>query len=311
MPINNIQDITTALLKVLFNQRRVSEFAETKCNGILCPECIGHPQDKIHHAIKEQRALTFILPAFPAKSANRQKTLSEKPDRGEIIGLSNLNRLCQTLEEIYPVGIKLIICSDGRVFNDLVLVSDDHVDVYQKGIQQIIKEYQLTHLSTFALDEVYPCHNYQIMRELLMAEFGQSLDELKQHVATDPHARYQFNGIHRFIVEDQFALKPGQTKNKTRQQAKQIAYEVIRRSNAWSRLLTNYFPQSVRLSIHPQPCGSEKIGVHLLPTSNRWSTPWHNVLLKKGKRWQLIKRQEAEQLGARLNKDHYVLEAYS
>jgi pyoverdine/dityrosine biosynthesis protein Dit1 len=213
------------------------------------------------------------------------------------------------MQEIYPVGIKLIICSDGRVFNDLVLVSDLHVDVYQKGIQQIIEDYQLTHLSTFSLDEVYPCHNYLVMRELLMIEFGQTLDELKQHIASTPSARYQFNGIHRFIVEDQLALKPGQTKNKTRQDAKQIAYEVIRRSNAWSRLLANYFPQSVRLSIHPQPCGSEKIGIHFLPTSNRWSTPWHNVLLKNAEGWQLIKKQEAEQLGARLNHDHYVLEA--
>ncbi|WP_131795656.1 isocyanide synthase family protein [Fluoribacter gormanii] len=309
MSINTVQKTTTALLDVLLNQRRISELAETKCTGILCSECIRHPQEKIQQAVREQRPLTLILPAFPAKSANRQKTLSEKPDRGEIIGLSNLNQICHTMQEIYPVGIKLIICSDGRVFNDLVLVSDLHVDVYQKGIQQIIEDYQLTHLSTFSLDELYPCHNYQIMRELLMIEFGQTLDELKQHIATDPSTRYQFNGIHRFITEDQFALKPQQTKSKTRQEAKRIAYEVMRRSNAWSRLLANYFPQSVRLSIHPQPCGSEKIGIHFLPTSNRWGTPWHNVLLKNADGWQLIKRREAEQLGARLNNDHYVLEA--
>ncbi|HHS8307245.1 TPA: L-tyrosine/L-tryptophan isonitrile synthase family protein, partial [Legionella anisa] len=309
MSMMSVQETTTALLNVLLNQRRVSELTEKQCSGILCPECTRHPQQKIQQAITEQRMLTLILPAFPAKSSNRQKTLSEKPDRGEIIGLSNLNQLCQTMQEAYPVGVKLIICSDGRVFNDLVLVNDLHVDVYQKGIQQIIEDYQLSHLSTFSLDDVYPYHNYQIMRESLMIEFGQSLGELKKHIATEQSARYQFNGIHRFIVEDQLALKPEQTKNKIRQEAKHIAYEVIRRSNAWSKLLAHYFPQSVRLSIHPQPCGSEKIGIHFLPVSNRWSTPWHSVLLKNAQGWQLVKREEAERLGARLNDDHYVLEA--
>lgn len=309
MSIATEQDTTSALLKILFHHRRLTELSEKKCRGILCTKCIRHPQHQIQQAVKEQRILTLILPAFPAKSANRQKTISENPDRGEIIGLTNLNELCQTLQKIYPVGVKLIICSDGRVFNDLVLVSDAHVDVYQKGIHQIIQDYQLSHLSTFSLDNVYPNHNFLMMRELLMSEFGQPLDSLKKSLSLDPNARYQFNGIHRFIMEDQFALKPGQTKNQIRQEAKQTAYEVIRRSNAWSQLLRCYFPQSVRLSIHPQACGSEKIGIHFLPVSNRWSTPWHNVLLKNGPRWHLVKRQEAEQMGARFNEDHYVLEA--
>lgn len=309
--MNTVQQTTSELLKLLLNQRRVSEVCESTCQGVLCAACTYHPQQKIQAAIAEQRVLTLILPAFPAKSANRQKTLSEKPDRGEIIGLTNLNQLCQNMQEIYPVGVKLIICSDGRVFNDLVLVSDHHVDVYQKGIQQIIDEKQLTHLSTFSLDNVYSCLNFETMRELLMFEFGQSLEELKQQIRTKDESLYLFNGIHRFIIEDQLALRPELSKNKIRNETKHIAYEVIRRSNAWSQLLACYFPQSVRLSIHPQPCGSEKTGIQFLPGSNRWSTPWHNVLLKGAHGWRLVKRQEAELLGAQLHNDHYVLEACS
>jgi pyoverdine/dityrosine biosynthesis protein Dit1 len=310
MSINKIQSTTSALLKLVLSQRRVSEVSEKTCVGILCNQCRYHPQQKIQNAVREQRILTLILPAFPAKSANRQKTLSEKPDLGEILSLINLNRLCQTMQEVYPVGVQLIICSDGRVFNDLVLVSDPHVDLYQQGIEHIIKEHQLTHLSTFSLDQVYPCSDYQIMRQLLMTEYGESLDALRQNIAEDPNARYQFNGMHRFIIEDQYALKPEYSKNKLRKEAKKITYELMSRSNVWSRLLVQYFPQSVRLSIHPQPCGSEKIGIQFLPSANRWGTPWHNFLLKKAQGWSLVKRQEAEKLGARLNHDHYVLEAY-
>lgn len=115
MSIATEQDTTSALLKILFHHRRLTELSEKKCRGILCTKCIRHPQHQIQQAVKEQRILTLILPAFPAKSANRQKTISENPDRGEIIGLTNLNELCQTLQKIYPVGVKLIICSDGRV----------------------------------------------------------------------------------------------------------------------------------------------------------------------------------------------------
>ena len=32
--------------------------------------------------------------------------------------------------------------------------------------------------------------------------------------------------------------------------------------------------------------------------TNRWSTPWHNVLLKNAQGWQLVKRQEAERTGS-------------
>ncbi|MDR3502439.1 MAG: isocyanide synthase family protein [Legionella sp.] len=304
-----MEETTQQLLRLIMNQRRISEDTEKKCPGLECTRCSPHPRAKIQQAIRDEHTLTLILPAFPAKSANRQKTLSAKPDRGEIMGLTQLNQLCQNMHKIHQPGVKLIICSDGRVFNDLVLVNDADVDLYQQGIQKIISEHKLHHLTTFNLDEVYLGHNYQSMRELLMLEFGQSLTRLKQQILEEPHWRYQFNGIHRFIIEDQLVLKPEQSKNKVRQQAKETTYEVMRRSNAWSALLTKYFSQSIRLSIHPQPCGSEKMGIQFIPSSNRWSTPWHNVLLKDAQGWQLIKREEAVRLGATLDEDHYVLEA--
>lgn len=307
--MSTIEDTTQQLLRLIMNQRRISEDAEKKCPGVACGFCSQLPRAKIQQAICDERMLTLILPAFPAKSANRQKTLSAKPDRGEIMGLTQLNQLCQNMQKIYQPGVKLIICSDGRVFNDLVLVSDADVDLYQQGIQNIIAEHRLNHLTTFNLDEVYLGHNYQNMRELLMLEFGQSLASLKQQILEEPHWRYQFNGIHRFIIEDQLVLKPEQSKNKVRQQAKETAYEVMRRSNAWSELLAQYFSQSLRLSIHPQSCGSNKMGIQFISSGNRWSTPWHNVLLKDAQGWQLIKREEAERLGATLDEDHYVLEA--
>ncbi|KTC97721.1 isocyanide synthase family protein [Legionella erythra] len=305
----NHDEVVNELTFLLMNRLRSSEPGHSACRKALCPHCQHHPRQYLTFAIQRQLPLVMILPAFPAKSANRKKTLSPHPDRGEVMGLSHLNALCASMQQTYSHGVKLIICSDGRVFNDLVLVSDEDVDIYQRGIKQIIKDNQLNHLSTFSLDDIYDSLTYTRMRERLMMEYAESLPALLTRIEDDPALLYQFNGIHRFIVEDQLALHPGLSKNQIRKQAKSVAYEVIRRSNAWSRLLAKSFPNSLRLSIHPQPCGSDKLGIQFLPASNQWATPWHNVMLKRPNGWQLVKRQEAEQLGARLNHDHYVLEA--
>lgn len=305
---NDVQALR--MITILMKYQRRSTVNALNCSRLTCPSCQKHPKNIIQQAILTQQPLTLILPAFPAKSANRQKTLSEQPDLGERMGLINLDKLCQSLHQLHQPGVRLIICSDGRVFNDLVLVDNADVEIYQQGLEKIIKEEKLDYLSLFSLDDVYTNLDFAAMRVQLMLDFGESLEQLKQRIRTNSDALYLFNGIHRFIVEDQLALKPHQSKNQTRLQAKETAYNVVRRSNAWSKLLAAHFPHALRLSIHPQPCGSEKFGIQFLPASNSWATPWHNVLLKNREHWQLIKRIDAEKLGARLNHDHYVLEGH-
>ncbi|STX27869.1 pyoverdine biosynthesis protein PvcA [Legionella beliardensis] len=306
-----MHEIAKHIIALLLNHKRQVKIYAKDCQGNYCVNCQEPHLFKVIQALKVQQPLILILPAFPAKSANRQKTISAKPDLGEIMGLRNLNELCKEIEQLHPLGVKLIICSDGRVFNDLVLVDDEDVDIYQQGIQAIITHNQLTHLSTFSLDDIYPHQDYERMREQLINQFGESVLSIKKRIQLDEMLLYQFNGIHRFITEDQLYLRTSMSKNQVRKEAKQIAYDVLRRSNAWSNLLAMNFPQAIRLSIHPQPCGSEKLGIQFLPAANCWATPWHNVLLKNRQCWQLVKRIEAERLGATLKQDHYVLEDYA
>jgi pyoverdine/dityrosine biosynthesis protein Dit1 len=69
---------------------------------------------------------------------------------------------------------------------------------------------------------------------------------------------------------------------------------VIQRSNAWSRLLELQFSEALRLSIHPQPRVSNKIGVFLVAPSDVWRTPWHAVAVRRGGEVVLMPRSEAE-----------------
>lgn len=238
---------------------------------------------KISRQMEARVPVQIVLPAFPAKSSNREKTMGVLPDLGEVLALQRLDNLCKEIQKAYSPGAEILICSDGRVFNDLVLVSDTAVNAYQKGISKIIADFSLTHLKTFNLDDVFSDHTYSEMRKELMNGYT-------SHAQIE---RSLFNGIHRFIFEDRLVLAPRESREKTRQEAKEIAYQVVERSQAWGKLVEAHFPDAVRLSIHPQSADSEKIGIRLLPSDNIWRTPWHSVVFVQGEKAVLIPRKEA------------------
>jgi pyoverdine/dityrosine biosynthesis protein Dit1 len=301
-----------AIMKNLIALRRAYP-EKLSCTHAHQSDCFFIHEQKLAASIASQQPIRFILPAFPAKSPNPNKTATAMPDLGERLALKSLNQLCKKIHAVYPLGVEIVICSDGRVFNDLVKVSDNDVNAYAQAIQEIIYQDHLSYLTTFSLDNYYCQLPYEVMREKLMYEFGESLTTLKERVKNLDHDKKLFNGIHRFIFEDQHALFSTLTKNKIRTQTKTIAYEVIRRSNAWSRLLEKHFPEAVRLSIHPQLCGSEKFGILLLKSEDAWATPWHRVVVQQGHDHVLARKATALQNGAKpvyINQtfSHYVMD---
>lgn len=74
----------------------------------------------IYGHIKAQRPVPMCLPAFPFKSPNHKyKVMGTLPDKAEEFALANLNGLCEAINEIYPIGCKLTIISDGLVYNGM------------------------------------------------------------------------------------------------------------------------------------------------------------------------------------------------
>lgn len=304
--------IATEVIKLLFKHRRMAGSDYQLCQHDENGNCFAPHQHKILAHIQQGKPITFVLPAFPAKSPNLTKTAGVLPDLGERLALRFLDQLCQKIWSFYPPGAQVMICSDGRVFNDLVKVSDKNVDTYAEGIRHIIREEALTHIGTFALDDFYGAMPYDVMREKLVNDYGESITLIKEKVKIETAAKNLFNGIHRFIYEDQLSMFE-LSKNQVKIITKEIAYRVIQRSNAWSRFVEKHFPGAVRLSIHPQACGSEKLGIMLLQSVDVWATPWHRVVLFDGKNHVLIRKKEAEALGAQpvfANNQfsHYVVE---
>lgn len=59
-----------------------------------------------------------VLPAFPHKSSNLDKVSSPMPDKGEELALRRLIIFAESIEKIYPPGVRIWIVSDGHVFSD-------------------------------------------------------------------------------------------------------------------------------------------------------------------------------------------------
>lgn len=297
----------TEIMKDVMQYRR-SAGGHAHCSAENpCDECLSPHLPKVIAAIEANAPVTFVLPAFPGKSPNPNKVLGHLPDMAERRALQFLGDLCARVQRLHAPGARVILCSDGRVFSDVVGMQEEHVTQYQDAISRMIVELGLTNvIHTFNLDDLFDCTGFDDMRVALMDRHGAPLETLQEKVRRggkegadkeSEDANRMYCGITRFLLED--AATPGQTKSKTaiQKDCRVRAYEVIRRSNAWSGLVESHFPQAVRLSIHPQTCGSRKLGIHLMHAET-WLTPWHGVAMEMDGKFILVKRSQAEAMGA-------------
>jgi pyoverdine/dityrosine biosynthesis protein Dit1 len=270
------------------------------CGHRPCPECFAPHGSKVRAFMDAGRPIHFILPAFPAKSPNPRSVLGTLPDMAERLALDFLQGLCDRIGRVYAPGARITICSDGRVFSDLVRLRDDDVTAYTRGVEALVGDLGAESLDLFDLDEAFTAEDFDELRRLLDRHHAEPLEEIRRRVKTGAAQAHAFNGIARFLFEDRVVLEPHRSRTAVRNECKELAYRVIQRSVAWSDLIGERFPESVRLSIHPQACHSEKIGIYLIQTRDNWLTPWHGVAVEAGGRFFLMKRHQAESLGATL-----------
>lgn len=310
-------EIVMKIYSLLMSHRRVpASNPGSLCSSASCEKCKSQYLPNIVKAVEAHMPIKFVLPAFPGKSPNHEKVLGHLPDYGEELALVFLNNLCENINMHYQPGAEIIICSDGRVFSDVIGMKEVHVTEYQNKINQMIESLNLNNLSVFNLDEIYADNrdmSFNEMRQKLMSTYGESLEVLKQRVRNgddnaeskanldEVEANRMYKGMVRFLFEDGNYTKNILQLSRTaiQKKARIKAYEVILRSNAWSNLIAEIFPEAVRLSIHPQSCGAKKLGIKLIGNES-WMTPWHGVAVESEHGFKLLKRSEAESLGAEL-----------
>jgi pyoverdine/dityrosine biosynthesis protein Dit1 len=279
-----------------------------------CERCLSYHHARVARYVEQGRPVELVLPAFPGKSPNRHKVLGTLPDMAEWLSLEFLQRLSCWIAEIYSPGARIVICSDGRVFSDLVRIADLDITAYQAGIRHMLEGLHATvggasnaksspqarPLELFNLDDEHEVTDYDEMRRHLVATYGEPLEKIQADVRAGGEPLSLYRGITRFLLDDRSDNEPGASRTALQKECRRLAYGVIQRSKAWGGLVVKKFPHALRLSIHPQACSFEKIGIHMLETADNWLTPWHGVAVDVGGRFVLMRRSQAEELRATL-----------
>ncbi len=295
------RDVARDVLEVLFHDNRVLPGVPQG----LTPTSEALHRPHVEALVRSGQPIELVLPAFPAKAPNPKKVLGPLPDLAEARALERLSELLDELEKVYAPGARLIIASDGHVFADLVGVPEGDVDRYRDALLALVHDARVRwfELST-ALGNEKPVR----LRAHLLEKYAASEDALHARVKTVPALAAQLDGIHRFLFEDEIVLHPELTRSQAKKQTRARAYEVVRRSEAWGALVAQTFPQAMRLSIHPQPDPSVKIGLNLLGVRDPWLTPWHAAAVVSPSGTTLMHRADAEALGAHVSEDGTYLE---
>jgi pyoverdine/dityrosine biosynthesis protein Dit1/AcrR family transcriptional regulator len=273
---------------------------EPSCNEGFCEACFRLHESKIRYFTSQNQPVHFVLPAFPAKSPNTSKVLGKLPDLGEEVALVTLETMCKEIQSVYAPGALITICSDGRIFSELVGVTDIDVSDYVQSVHEMILRNNLSSINIVNLEDLLEGGSFDQVRAKVLETFAEDIDELHARLGTSGEFKGMFNGIHRFITDDRRFLYPEISATQTKEQSKPIALKVIQHSNAWTRFLATVYPTSVRLSIHPYPAHSDKIGIQITKATDNWITPWHGVIVLEDDGYVLMKRSEAEALGAQV-----------
>ncbi|MGV9853588.1 L-tyrosine/L-tryptophan isonitrile synthase family protein [Streptomyces sp. NPDC003442] len=296
MPLTTTPDtrstsgISAAILNLLLPHHRTTTAAP---GGVVA---FPHQLRQIDHFVRAGEPVVFTLPGFPCKSPNPAKVLGHLPDQGERLSLGFLNTLCGEIERIHAPGARVIICSDGHVFGDLIRVPDDHIDRYADALGHLIREAALHRLSVFDLRDVLGDLPHGAKRARVQQRYAPTLEALRAEVRSEGHTLALYRGITRFLVDDTADFTG--TRSALQRDCRKRAYGVIQRSRAWGALIAEHHPRAVRLSIHPQAIGAPKFGIRLLDAPDVWTTPWHSAALHRTDgTWTLMPRIRADQLG--------------
>ncbi|MDH6115331.1 pyoverdine/dityrosine biosynthesis protein Dit1 [Kitasatospora sp. MAP12-15] len=286
-----------AILNLLLPHRRTADPDTT--GGI---DSFPEQLRQIADFVRAEDPIVITLPGFPCKSPSPAKVLGHLPDEGERLSLTFLNGLCSAIHEVYAPGARMVICSDGHIFGDLIHVPDDHIDAYADELAAMIRREHLDHLSVFDLRDVLGDLPYDAKRAHVHSQYAPTVEELRVEVKSDEATLALYRGITRFLTEDTVGFEG--TRSALQRECRQRAYGVIQRSRAWGDLIAEHHTRSVRLSIHPQRRGSAKFGIRLLDAQDAWSTPWHSTVVhRRDGGWELMRRSEAEQLGRVIVRD--------
>ncbi|KAK7992579.1 putative ABC1 transport protein [Apiospora saccharicola] len=290
--------ISVAILATIF------DYASNKFDDSIHRLAAGNPKflSIVDGFVLSEQRVEMCLPAFPFKSANKvYKVFSVLPDKAEELALERLNTMCVRIGEIYAPGAKVLIISDGLVYNDLLCIPDRDTWAYGEALRDMALHKGFVHIAFSRLqdlvkfplprgelNEITYVANATNFRRYLLNKYGDDDINIDHEIATNTDTRLTYCGYKRFLESDLKHIFPrgkGRTSNGYKRDVKFLAKEMLIRGYAFAGAAKAAFPKHLRLSIH-QSTGEHKISMSLLNTKTGFTTPWHcSVALMADGEW--------------------------
>jgi len=130
--------------------------------------------------VEHYQPIQLVLPAFPAEIAEPGENGGALPDYGEVLALKASRSPLPRYFLLLCAGATLVICSDGRVFSDLVRVSDEDVNAYAAGIRDIIRD-TASRTSPPTTSKMFSnTLDYDGCAKALVDDFGATVEEIRR-----------------------------------------------------------------------------------------------------------------------------------
>jgi pyoverdine/dityrosine biosynthesis protein Dit1 len=184
----------------------------------------------------------LILPGFPYKSVSHKKTMGVLPDLGEVKALETLSCLVNEISDVIDRRCRIIICSDGFAFNDLKGVTDKNVILYRESLKQMI--HLKSDIDVIGLDDLLPNKSIKEKRITLRDKYLQDLDMVHFYCESEMLRDLHHNLF--IFAQHDLLKKEYESKKEFKQRCREVAFEVMCRSYAWSTLIENAYPKSLR-----------------------------------------------------------------
>ena len=233
--------------------------------------------------IQQDEKIPLVLIGFSMKSPSPAKTLSQFADRAEYEALNHLNNFTESISDVYDVGAKFKIYTDGRIFTDSIVgASDERVTKYIQGLRNFLTKLKSKKLDIIAPEDFYKTTG-ENARKMLFSDFPVKREEILSLLEKDIFLKEYKTFMRDFYAKDIRAQNPGLSIRQSRNSGEKVALSVICAAESLGRYVNSIFgDRMIRLSVHAKPVHDiqNKVGIYLNALKENCPMPWHGAALK-------------------------------
>lgn len=234
---------------------------------------------RIVPTIQDKSRLLFVLPGFPFKDQNRFRVPfdANMPDMAEISFMIRLYNLTQTMYQVHPYGVDVVILTDGKLYGEIFGVPEEMVSSYMKRLIMYRNRLNLQGTISFiCLKELIDRSSIDSKAWDIVKNISETIKRILESGADEIKAtfdnlisgmKWNLDSRNNFLsISDKLCWKllrekesEIETENKAQWQeihsraiVAAIEYASINLMLRWTKLISVFFPDAIRATIHPK-----------------------------------------------------------